>query len=89
LSLVFVAQSANTLSSEDHNDSNDNSDDFAGHNLDPAFQKLNKYLFQRPGSRAFSVPAYFPFFTLSMKETPKKVAPTSGQGSSSNKENKK
>ena len=29
----------------------------------PHLEKLNKYLFQRPGSRAFSVPAYFPFFT--------------------------
>lgn len=29
----------------------------------PHLEKLNKYLFQRPGSRAFSVPAFFPFFT--------------------------
>ena len=27
-------------------------------------EKLNKSLFQRPGSRAFSVPAFFPFLTF-------------------------
>lgn len=59
--------------------------------MDPVLQKLNKYLFQRPGSRAFSVPAYFPFYTMKeLNKTPKKInkVPTSSHGSS-NKENKK
>ena len=30
----------------------------------PYFEKFNKLLFQRPGSRALSVPSYFPFATV-------------------------
>lgn len=33
-------------------------------------ERLNKYLFQRPGSRAFSVPAYFPFFSQNLQNKP-------------------
>jgi hypothetical protein len=60
----------------------------------PQLEKLNKYLFQRPGSRAFSVPAYFPFFTSNKltlgKSASKKVdkRPPTVSVESSNKENK-
>jgi hypothetical protein len=30
----------------------------------PFLEKFNKLLFQRPGSRALSVPSYFPFATM-------------------------
>ena len=53
-----------TNSNENDNDF-DNPNRFDLSNIDlPYLEKFNKVLFQRPGSRALSVPSYFPFASI-------------------------
>lgn len=50
-----------TNKNQDDDDDNDSNLDFVDM---PFLEKFNKLLFQRPGSRALSVPSYFPFATM-------------------------
>jgi hypothetical protein len=86
--LALKAPSSNTLSTEDVGGrfTGVNAQDSNEFEISPAtyyqqLEKLNKYLFQRPGSRAFSVPAYFPFFPhkVAFKPSPNKTSRDSNE----------
>ena len=66
-----MSQNSGTKQQTHTNTDNENETDFDNpnrfdlSNIDlPYLEKFNKVLFQRPGSRALSVPSYFPFASI-------------------------
>ena len=64
-----MSQYSDTKNNNTNTQYNDNEFDNSNHfdlsNIDlPYLEKFNKVLFQRPGSRALSVPSYFPFASI-------------------------
>jgi hypothetical protein len=55
------SNSNNQNSNNNNNNINNNNNNNIDFNL---LEKFNKVLFQRPGSRALSVPSYFPFASI-------------------------
>ena len=60
-----MSQYSDTKNNNYNDNEFENSNHFDLSNIDlPYLEKFNKVLFQRPGSRALSVPSYFPFASI-------------------------
>ncbi len=59
--IQYLNESETATNRNQDDDDNDSNLDFVDM---PFLEKFNKLLFQRPGSRALSVPSYFPFATM-------------------------
>ena len=59
---LFYNSGSKRINESQGNKTNDTESLFKNHNIDLSLlERFNRVLFQRPGSRALSVPSYFPF----------------------------